>query len=180
MPAPVRSLEERFWPKVDIREGDECWPWLGYVSPVGYGRVYVSPGHHDNAHRVSYALEHGDPGELHVLHSCDNKLCVNPAHLRAGTHRDNMLDVSLRKRTANARKTHCKRGHEFTLENTAPNGPIAAGGRGRSCRTCDNARRRVRRRLSIERQDGQFRCQSCPAGFTNERGLRTHRARRGH
>jgi hypothetical protein len=59
------------------------------------------------AHRVSFFLAHGRWPEPFCLHRCDNPACVNPAHLREGTHDDNMSDMRLRGRSASgARARH--------------------------------------------------------------------------
>jgi len=94
-----RPLEERLWEKVAIGGPDECWPWLASVDSGGYGHLDDGTGRVCKAHRIAYALEHGDPGELHVLHRCDTPRCCNPAHLFVGTHDENMRDRQEKGRT---------------------------------------------------------------------------------
>ncbi len=43
-----------------------------------------------------------DKSELHARHSCDNRWCINPAHITAGTHQDNMDDMTTRGRSRKA------------------------------------------------------------------------------
>lgn len=50
------------------------------------------------AHRVSLALDGRDPGPLDAIHSCDNPPCVNPAHLRPATTRENVADMIAKER----------------------------------------------------------------------------------
>lgn len=132
MNATRKSLEERFWAKV-LRAGEnDCWEWQGYRRPSGHGTFRVggkgsSPVH---AHRVAYALSVGPiPDGLHLDHLCRNPGCVNPAHMERVTLVENTRR-GLSPTAVNARKTHCKRGHEFTPENTYEH-PL-----GRNCVTC--------------------------------------------
>jgi hypothetical protein len=96
-----RNLSEgqaaEFWSKVD--KTGECWIWTG-IRACGYG-VFSFAGVPMRAHRVAFGLATGvDPGEWHVLHSCDVPACVNPAHLRLGRDRDNVADKVARNRQA--------------------------------------------------------------------------------
>lgn len=101
--APARaSLEERFWQRVDKRAPDECWEWIAGRTKAGYGYITAGPRgsqRHVYAHRLSYELAHGPiPDGKHVCHRCDNPPCCNPAHLRLGTHADNMADMKAKGR----------------------------------------------------------------------------------
>jgi hypothetical protein len=83
----MKTIEERFWAKVN--KGGGCWTWTAAKNPDGYGRFCVDYKM-EYAHRVSYALTHGTVGEgMDVDHTCYNKSCVNPAHLRAATRKQN-------------------------------------------------------------------------------------------
>lgn len=90
----MKSLEERFWEKVDIRSDDECWEWKGSKNKKGYGEFWFPQrGKHTRAHQVSWILKYGDIRDSYcVLHKCDNPPCVNPKHLFLGTNQDNMED----------------------------------------------------------------------------------------
>jgi hypothetical protein len=111
---------KRFWSKVDKRSDDECWNWLPITS-TEYGVFWLGweNSGNVNAHQVSYFLHYNvDPrGGKHVHHTCENKKCVNPLHLTLMTASEHMLAGNSRP-ASQARQTHCKRGHEFTEENT--------------------------------------------------------------
>lgn len=112
VPMPVKSTVlptlttediERFWQKV--RKSDGCWEWTAGRSRNGYGLFWVSRSMF-TAHRVVWTITHGEiPHGLYVCHHCDNRKCINPAHLFLGTHRDNMLDM-LAKGRANLESKH--------------------------------------------------------------------------
>lgn len=78
-----------------------CWEYQGQRDPKGYGRISFY-GVKRLAHRMSWTLRYGDPGDLCVLHHCDNPPCVNPAHLFLGTVADNNADMMAKGRVSHA------------------------------------------------------------------------------
>lgn len=100
---PARLLKDRFWEKVQVRGESDCWEWTAATNEHGYG-VIRPPGQRTGsnwkAHRVSLMLAGHDVEGHNVLHSCDNPPCVNPAHLRLGSLKENVRDVFDRDRQA--------------------------------------------------------------------------------
>lgn len=90
-----------------------CWIWLGGVTDAKRGqhraKTYFN-GSYTSAARVAWTMEYGPiPAGLLVLHKCDTPLCVNPAHLFLGTHKDNAADAKAKGRLASQRRrrTNC-------------------------------------------------------------------------
>ena len=142
LPLISAAAVSRFLTKVDQRGPDDCWPWLGLVRKgvreKGYGRFPVD-GKIVPAYRFAWVLVNGReplPG-MELDHTCRNRGCVNPGHLEEVTFRENVLRSGNRA-ALNARKTHCKHGHEFTPENTY----VRPDGKGKHCRACNAERQR--------------------------------------
>ncbi len=102
--AKRRTLEERFWEKVDkngpvpahVPELGPCWVWTSSTNGRGYGQISSggNGGRPLKAHRVAWEMENGPiPDGLDVLHKCDNPICTRASHLMLGTHLDNMRDM---------------------------------------------------------------------------------------
>ena len=84
----------RFMKSYEVCPSTGCWLWTGYKQKNGYGAIKAF-GRFVMAHRFAHELYLGPiPPGLEILHSCDVKLCVNPDHIRAGTHAENMAEAA--------------------------------------------------------------------------------------
>jgi hypothetical protein len=130
-------LDQRFWSKT-IRNERGCLIWTASKNAAGYGYFGVGGKKNRYAHRVAWEDVHGAiPEGLEIDHVvCDKPSCVNVAHLALSTSRANTLR-STGPSAANARKTHCLRGHPLSGENLH----IDPSGR-RICRACKRAENR--------------------------------------
>lgn len=108
------SFENRLLRQINCLDAEKCWPWMAKSRTSGYGVIALGGRHEKKilAHRAMWEMVNGpipDGAGYHgtiVMHTCDNRLCCNPAHLRLGTQRDNVRDMD----TKGRRRTSAHKG----------------------------------------------------------------------
>ncbi len=124
---------DRLQKKVQIIDNG-CWQWLGMKDPKGYGRVRRNKKLFQ-AHRVMYMATYGiDVAGKDLHHTCENKSCVNPRHLRPLTRKQHIAVTPASSAYSAVAFNKCIHGHPYTEANT-----IWEGGR-RRCRQCKHDR----------------------------------------
>ncbi|MGO4304213.1 HNH endonuclease signature motif containing protein [Cupriavidus sp. RAF12] len=129
--------------EVDAKTG--CWNWTGCLCADGYGKVKltIAGERYHLAHRASYVLAGGEiPPGREIDHRCKNRRCINPGHLVAATHAENVSRADYTMNHRNGRKTHCIRGHALMGDNVVLE--RTKTGMARKCRSCINLRSRRR------------------------------------
>lgn len=131
-----------FWERVEAEPNSGCWHWVGTRAFTGYSGPYAQwnlRATHGSRRVHCIAYEHFvgpiQPG-LELDHLCRVTYCVNPAHLEAVTHHENMRRAHFQA----SQRTACPRGHHYDM--------VTNGGRSRWCRRCHNfAMRQYRERV---------------------------------
>jgi hypothetical protein len=93
------TMEELFWNRVNKNAPNGCWEWTASRKEKGYGQFFHKGKMH-RAHRLAWKLSGLELPErpLELAHTCDNRVCVNPAHLFVATHLENMQDCRRKRR----------------------------------------------------------------------------------
>lgn len=135
----------RFMAKVRVMDNG-CHEWTGAKIRCGYGIFALSKKKHPVAHRFIYeATVAKVPQGLVMDHICNNPACVNTAHLRPVSQRENILR-GCGIASVYAARTHCGEGHELAGDN------LGVGRDGeRVCITCRKAKNAKSGRLYRER-----------------------------
>lgn len=133
--ARPEQFQPRIWDRL-IEQPNGCWDWSLSVNTGGYGHVWV-PRTMVLVHRVVYLRTHGSIADgMQIDHTCRNRKCANPEHLRELTPRDNT------RASSHYMRERCPAGHALTDDNLSQ-AHLRIGRR--TCRTCQRDRERARR-----------------------------------
>lgn len=100
-----QDIMDIFPNRISPEPNSGCWLWDAAVASHGYGTFSKNK----TAHRYSCELLHGKiPHGMMALHTCDNKLCVNPQHIYIGSKKDNSLDAYSRGRMDHVKHPSCE------------------------------------------------------------------------
>lgn len=100
---PVRRHADpwiKFKENFSVDEATDCWVWDGPTNSVGRPRIHVGNKFINAARYAMVKFGKALPRHLQANHTCNNGLCVNPAHLYAGTQKQNMDDMIRQGRAA--------------------------------------------------------------------------------
>lgn len=130
------NTNDRFWMKVNKTEG--CWLWIGKsLQSGGYGYFHAN-GKGTLAHRFSFSLTNNLDDDSILHHTCKERLCVNPTHLKVISRKQHIGIHHIGRRVAN-----CVNGHKLTPENIYISNP-ADGRQRRHCKECTLMRSKER------------------------------------
>lgn len=115
-----------------------CWVWQRHRNAIGYGTTSWRGRPWQTTRLVLAATKGAFDPDLDVCHSCHNRPCVNPDHIRADEHQANLMDGSRDKRLQGQWKTECLRGHPLSGDN------LSTHSRFRGCKICELGRTRIR------------------------------------
>lgn len=143
-----QDLDTKYWPHVcPMMDNRGCHEWTAALSH-GYGAIGIWDKIQKKtiplkAHRVAWEIEYGPIPDLPgshggvIRHTCDNRSCVNPKHLRLGTQGDNVQDQIDRgtlhtpERSLLCRRGHLKEGKNLVIY-------MKRGREQTNCRICFN------------------------------------------
>jgi hypothetical protein len=167
----------RFWRYVHSEPNTGCWLWVGALHEAGYGMLNVDQ-RAVRAHRISYEHFRGPiPADLELDHLCRQRCCVNPDHLEAVSHQENMrrgqlFDLGELSR----RKDSCPFGHPYDEQNTVS---YRGHRKCRACHTQDSKARSIAARSPEYPIPHQRRKTHCPQGHPyNSENTRLYQGRR--